>query len=57
MNVTYYTVNEIALLLKVSYMTVYRWIKMKKLRAYQLQKQYRVKELDLQKFINDRSSI
>ena len=47
----YYTIQEIADLLKVNYMTVYRWIRAGKLEAYQLQKQYRIREVDFQKFM------
>lgn len=56
---TYYTIQEIADLLKVNYMTVYRWIRAGKLEAYQVQKQYRIKEVDFQKFMeaNKKNSI
>ena len=47
----YYTPQEIANVLKVAYMTVYRWIRAGKLEAYQVQKQYRIKEADFQKFM------
>ena len=47
----YYTIQEIADILKVNYMTVYRWIRAGKLEAYQLQKQYRIIEADLKKFM------
>ena len=47
----YYTTQEIADILKVDYMTVYRWIRAGKLDAYQVQKQYRIKESDFQKFM------
>lgn len=47
----YYTAQEVADILKVAYMTVYRWIRAKKLIAYQIQKQYRIKQTDLQAFI------
>jgi len=47
----YYTTQEIADILKVDYMTVYRWIRAGKLEAYQLQKQYRIREADFQKFM------
>ena len=45
------TIQEIAAILKVDYMTVYRWIRAGKLPAYQLQKQYRITETDFQKFM------
>ena len=47
----YYTLQEIADLLKVSYMTVYRWIHSGKLEAYQVQKQYRIREADFDRFM------
>jgi excisionase family DNA binding protein len=47
----YYTIQEIADILKVNYMTVYRWIRAGKMEAYQLQKQYRIRENDFQKFM------
>jgi excisionase family DNA binding protein len=47
----FYTAQEIADILKVDYMTVYRWIRAGKLDAYQVQKQYRIKESDFEKFM------
>ena len=47
----YYTPQEIAELLKISYMTVYRWIRAGKLEAYQVQKQYRIREADFNSFM------
>ena len=47
----YYTIQEIADILKVDYMTVYRWIRAGKLEAYQVQRQYRIKESDFNKFM------
>jgi len=47
----YYTPQEIAVLLKVSYMTVYRWIRAGRLEAYQVQKQYRIREADFKRFM------
>ena len=47
----YYTIQEIADILKVDYMTVYRWIRAGKLEAYQVQKQYRIREADFNKFM------
>lgn len=47
----YYTTQEIADLLKVVYMTVYRWIRAGKLEAYQVEKQYRIREADFKKFM------
>ncbi len=47
----YYTIDEVAKLLKVAYLTVYRWIQSGKLTAYKAGKQYRVKKEDLDRFI------
>ncbi len=49
----FYTAQEVAKMLKVAYMTVYRWIRAGKLKAYQVQKQYRIKEVDLKGFIEN----
>jgi len=47
----YYTTQEIADILKLDYMTVYRWIRAAKLDAYQVQKHYRIKGSDFEKFM------
>jgi putative molybdopterin biosynthesis protein len=47
----YYTIEEVAKMLKVAYLTVYRWIQDGKLKAYKAGKQYRVNEPDLDRFI------
>ena len=47
----YYSINEIAKTLNVAYLTVYRWVKSKRLTAYKVGKQYRIKESDLNRFI------
>ena len=48
---TYYTIKEVADLLKVAYLTVYRWIQAGKLTVYQVEKQYRINKTDLEKFM------
>jgi len=48
----YYSIEETAKLLKVAYITVYRWIQANKLNAYKAGKQYRIKNDDLDKFLN-----
>jgi len=53
----YYTPQEIAAILKVAYMTVYRWIRGGKLKAYQVQKQYRIGEADFKKFMQANKKI
>lgn len=47
----YYTIKEVAEILKVAYLTVYRWVKDGKIEAYQLGKEYRIKKDDLDKFM------
>lgn len=47
----FYTIEEIAQLLKVSYLTVFRWVKAGKLSAYKVGKQYRIDVQDLNKFL------
>lgn len=47
----YYSIEEVAKTLKVAYLTVYRWIRSSKLTAYKAGKQYRVKKLDLERFM------
>lgn len=48
---TYYSINEVAKLLKVAYLTVYRWIQAGKLTAYQVEKQYRINKTDFDAFM------
>jgi len=38
-------------MLKVAYLTVYRWIQSGKLTAYKAGKQYRIKKDDLDRFV------
>jgi len=52
----YYTLQEIAERLKVSYRTVYRWVHSGKLPAYKLGSDWRVKESDVSDFIKARRS-
>ena len=47
----HYTIHEVAGLLKVAYLTVYRWIQAGKLKSYKAGKQYRVDEKDLKEFM------
>lgn len=51
-NQQYYSIYEIAKILKVAYLTVYRWIQADKLVAYKAGKQYRITKEDLDKFLN-----
>lgn len=48
---TYYTIEEVSEMLKVAYMTVYRWIKAGKLEAIKAGKQYRISKTSLDKYL------
>lgn len=50
-NEQYYSIEEVAKMLKVVYLTVYRWIQAGKLTAYKAGKQYRIEKTDLDKFM------
>jgi len=47
----YYSIEEVAKMLKVAYLTVYRWVRGKKLVALKAGKQYRINKSDLQDFL------
>lgn len=51
----YYSIQEVADLLKVAYLTVYRWIQSGKLKAVKAGKQYRISKKDLNKFLDQSS--
>lgn len=51
---TLLTIEEVALALKVSKMTIYRYIKAKRLPAYKLEQELRIKEDDLNEFLKKR---
>lgn len=51
MNSEYYSLEEVASLLKVTYLTVYRWVKAKKIVALKAGKQYRIRKEDLDDFL------
>lgn len=48
----YYSIEEVAKMLKVAYLTVYRWIQAKRLLAVKAGKQYRIRKEDLDAFLN-----
>ena len=50
----YYTTRQIAKLLMVKGITVRRWIAKGLLQAYSLGKEYRVKKIDFDKFMESR---
>lgn len=51
---TLLTVEEVAQALKVSKMTIYRYIKAEKIPAYKLEQELRIKEDDLAEFLKQR---
>ncbi len=48
-----YSPQDVARILNVSYMTVYRWIQSGELKAYQIRKQYRINPSDLNSFVEN----
>lgn len=50
----YYSIEEVAKMLKVAYLTVYRWIQSGKLEAVKAGKQYRIKKEKLNNFLKER---
>lgn len=54
MNDELLTIEEVTARLKVSSMTVYRYIKSGKLVAYKLEQKLRIKESDLVEYLNKR---
>lgn len=53
----YYSIEEVAKMLKVAYLTVYRWIQAGRLNAYKAGKQYRIKKDDLTDFIKIKKAL
>ena len=47
-----YSVDEIADLLKINILTIYKWIKEKKVKAHKIGKRFYIKESDLQALLN-----
>ena len=47
----YYSIDEVAKMLKVAYLTVYRWIQAEHLTALKAGKQYRIGKADLELFL------
>lgn len=51
-----FSTKEVAEKFKVTYLTVFRWIKSGKLKAFKVGKQYRVRQEDLEAFIEQSKS-
>lgn len=52
----FYTLQEVAEMLKISYMTVFRWVREEKIKAHKIGKQYRIKKNQLEIFINKQNN-
>lgn len=50
----YYSIEDVAELLSVAYLTVYRWIQSSKLVAVKAGKQYRIRKSDLDNFLEQK---
>jgi excisionase family DNA binding protein len=50
----FYTIEQVAEMLQVVYLTVYRWIQDDKLKAVKAGKQYRIRQSDLDKFLENK---
>ncbi len=48
----YYTAKELAEKLRVNIMTIYRYIKAGKLKAYKMSKEFRIDKKEFNKFLN-----
>ncbi len=53
----YYSIEEVAKMLKVAYLTVYRWVQAEKLIAVKAGKQYRIKKESLDYFLSSTKSL
>ncbi len=48
---TYYTATEVAKILSVNVMTIYRYIKAKRLAAHKIGKEFRVDRIEFERFM------
>lgn len=48
----YYTAKELADMLSVNIMTIYRYIKAKRLKAFKIGKEFRIERSEFEQFIN-----
>ena len=52
----YYTAKELADLLSVNVMTIYRYIKAKRLKAHKIGKEFRIEREEFERFMKDTST-
>ena len=48
----YYTAKELAVMLSVNIMTIYRYIKANRLKAFKIGKEFRIERNEFEQFIN-----
>jgi len=48
----FYTAKELADILKLNVMTIYRYIKKSKIKAYKIGKEFRIEKGEFDKFLN-----
>lgn len=48
----FYTAQELADKLQVNIMTIYRYIKAKRLKAYKIGKEFRIEKAEFERFLN-----
>lgn len=51
MNSEFYTAEELATTLKLNVMTIYRYIKSGRLKAYKIGKEFRIDKAEFEKFL------
>lgn len=49
----FYTAQELAEKLQVNIMTIYRYIKAGKLKAYKIGKEFRIDQVEFERFLNN----
>ena len=52
MNKAFYKADELARVLEVNVMTIYRYIKARKLKAYKLGKEFRIDRAEFERFMS-----
>jgi excisionase family DNA binding protein len=55
-NKPYYTAKELAEMLSVNIMTIYRYIKAKRLKAYKIGKEFRIEREEFERFMKGTST-
>ena len=56
-NKEFFKVNDLAKILDVNVMTIYRYIKAKKLKAYKIGKEYRINKQEFNRFLESVKTI